>query len=166
MRLDTPRQSVVDGLIRAYRYATYSPDPSTQCGASVYTADWEWIADGWNDFTKGVESSPEKLERPLKYQYFGHAEINAILAACLAGKPPVLMVAPWAACTECARAIAQSGIQMLIRHKQAMDRSPARWIESIEFADGLLTAAGVEIIQFDGRLQAETIRHCGELWTP
>jgi len=155
-----------DALLRAYRYATYSPDPSSQCGASVYGDDLAWIADGWNDFTEGVDPSPEKLKRPLKYQYVEHAERNAIFAACLIGKPPALMVAPWAACTECARAIVQSGIKTLVRHKQASDRSPDHWIDSIRFADGLMLAARVEIIDFDGRLGAPTIWHCGERWTP
>lgn len=155
-----------EALVEAYTTATKSPDPSSQCGASVFGANLGFIASECNTFTAGVDSSPEKLERPLKYSYVEHAERNAIYAAARIGIPPEIMVAPWAACTECARAIVQSGISILIRHKQASDRSPERWLESIKFADDLLLAGGVEIIEFDGHLAAPAIMHCEELWTP
>ena len=155
-----------DALRGAYRVALESPDPSTQCGALVFDEDFRFVASGCNDFTKGVENTPERLELPLKYAYVEHAERNAIFHAVGTGKIPTIMVAPWAACTECARAVVASGIQVLIRHKQISDRSPERWRESIEFADGLMVAGGVQIIDYDGSLGAEPILHNGELWTP
>lgn len=157
---------IEEELYKAYGFALFSPDPSTQCGAIVYDENLEFVAAACNTFTKGIECTPERLVRPLKYSYVEHAERGAVFAACQTGRVPKVMVAPWAACTECARAIVESGITTLVRHKQASDRSPERWIESIEFSDGLLSAGGVTIIDHDGFLGAPEIWHCEERWTP
>lgn len=167
----------------AYECALDSPDPSTQNGALIVDEvlvgghiGFEIRAKGCNTFTKGVKCSPEKLERPLKYSYIEHAERNCIFHAasqgvCLTGKT---MICPWAACVDCARAIVQSGISKLVRHKNASDRSPERWIESIALADELLIASGIEVVEFTGFLHkmknvagiVPTIMHCEEEWTP
>lgn len=167
----------------AYEFAKDSPDPSTQNGAVIVNEiligdhfGFEVLAHGCNTFTKGVKCSPEKLERPLKYSYIEHAERNCIYHAasqgvCLTGKT---MICPWAACIDCARAIIQSGITKLVRHKDASDRSPERWIESIAIADELFVASDIEIVEFTGVLHemssvagvVPTIMHCEEEWTP
>lgn len=165
--LYTPSEGFIREELRyAYTLATDSPDPSTQCGAAVYTAEGNFLAGACNTFTKGVKPTQERLTRPLKYSFIEHAERGAIFASCFMSESPKIMVAPWAACTDCARAIIQSGIEVLIRHKQASDRSPARWIESIDFADKLLVDGGVEIIDYDGFLNGPEIWHCEERWVP
>ncbi len=164
-------------LVEAYQIATLSPDPSTQNGAIVLDKDFNLLGVGCNTFTKGVESSPEKLERPLKYSLVEHAERNSIYN-CLATIQPVgasldnlwvpkgrphTMVCPWAACVDCARAIVQCGIHILVRHQSATDRSPAHWIESIALADEILADGSVEVINVKGFLGAPEILHNGEL---
>jgi deoxycytidylate deaminase len=153
---------VEDALREAYEVASDSPDPSE---SGMF---FETLAQACNTFTKGVEVTPERLERPLKYSYIEHAERGAVFEAARLGVKceGLVMVAPWAACTECARSIVNSGITTLVRHKQASDRSPARWIESIAQADALLIDGGVDILDYDGDLGATQIWHCEELWTP
>lgn len=173
-------KSYEEWLAEAYQEALNSPDPSTQNGAIVLDSDYNELGRGCNTFTPGVDITPDKLERPLKYSYIEHAERNAVFA-CLrtittqpngewkAKARPAVMICPWAACTECARAIIQSGIKTLVRHQDASDRSPDRWIESIEFSDDLLYAAGVDIIRVKGSLKeygAPEILHCEEVWQP
>jgi deoxycytidylate deaminase len=161
-------------LVEAYKVATSSPDPSTQNGAIVLDKDYNILGKGCNTFTKGVELSPEKLEKPLKYSYVEHAERNAVFN-CLdtirtnsagewigKGKPDT-MVVPWAACVDCARSIIQSGIHTLVRHRDATDRSPDHWIESITLADELLREGSVEVINVKGFLGAPEILHNGVL---
>ncbi len=153
-----------------YAIALSSPDPSTQNAAFIVAKNGTSGHAGCNTFTRGVEATPERLERPLKYSYVEHAERNAIFAAARAGAKldGATMYCPWAACIECARAIVQVGITTLVRHKQASDRSPERWIESIALADELLIAGGVEIIDVDcDNLGAEqSIMHCEVEWKP
>lgn len=175
MTVVTDVEWMADALREAYSIATGSPDPSTQCGALIGrvcedTAGVYLDVEAWacNTFTKGVNATPERLERPLKYAFIEHAERGAVFHAAMRGVQckGATMVAPWAACTECARSIVQSGIATLVRHKQASDRSPERWIESIQQADGILLAGGVQIVDYDGSLGAPEIWHCEERWTP
>lgn len=175
MTIVTNTPWIEEALRNAYQVATGSPDPSTQNGALIgqlvldESGDYfEAYAGACNTFTKGVEVTPERLERPLKYSYIEHAERGAVFEAARLGVQcdGLVMVAPWAACIECARSIVNSGISFLVRHKQASDRSPERWIESITQADALLIDGGVEIIDYDGTLGAAQIWHCEELWTP
>ena len=154
-------------LRRAYGYALASPDTSTQNGAIVYTAHGLIIGAGVNEFTKGMEITPDILERPKKYAFIEHAERNAVFSALdpMAGFPPRIMVAAWAACTDCARAIVQSGIQTLVRHER-IDTS-GRWTESIEWADHILKEGGVQIIDISGPLGGcEPVLFDGALFHP
>ena len=41
-----------------------------------------------------------------------------------------------------------------------------KWIEEITEADKLMRAVGVEIIEFDGKVDAPPIRHGGKIWYP
>lgn len=152
--------------------AEKSPDPSTQNAASLYTSSGALISAGINEFPRGVQYLDERWERPLKYKIIEHAERNAIYYAARWGHDvdECTMVSPWAACTDCARAIIQAGVKRLVRHQQASDRSPAFWHEDIVVADQMLHEAGVEIVNVNwsfaehGRLLA--VRHSGETWNP
>ena len=158
-------------LAEAYTEARFSPDPSSHVGALVCTIDGVEVSQACNTFTPGIESTPARLERPLKYDFIEHAERGAIYNLVASGgvmPPDAVMVAPWAACVDCARAIVQSGIRTLVRHNDIMRRSPPRWLESISLADTILEAGGVQIEEVWGPLGRGNapILHCGEEWTP
>lgn len=155
----------------AYQVALNSPDPSTQNGALILNAEHRLLGTGYNTFTDGMEITPDLLERPKKYSFIEHAERNAVYNTLRYGpyetnadNTPSIMIAAWASCADCARAIVQSGIQTLIRH----DRSGVdRWSESIEWGDEILRAGGVEIIDVVGEIgRCEPVLANGELWTP
>ena len=100
--------------------ATWSKDPSTKTGAIVVGPDREIRATGYNGLVRGVDDNkPERMERPTKYDFFEHAERNAIYNACLTGTSlkGCVMYATHAPCTDCARAIIQSGIKMVVTHE-------------------------------------------------
>lgn len=156
----------------AYTLAGHSLDPSTQCGAVLCDDNGTILADGINEFPRGVEYNAERWERPLKYQVIEHAERNAIFDAAARGvrTQGLTMIAPWAACADCARAIIQAGITKLIRHQDASDRSPANWVESIAIADTMLKEAGVAVENVVGKIfpddSAFGVRHTGVTWNP
>lgn len=160
----------------AYIQAAASPDPSTQNGAALVATHPARpgggivIADTWsvNRFPDGVAYLPERWERPLKYAIIEHAERNSIFAAARSGisTDGLVMVCPWAACADCARAIIQAGITSLVTHRQAHDRSPQSWRDSIAVAFEMLDEAGVSVQMIDAVLDAPTVRHTGQLWTP
>ena len=158
------------GLLRAcYRHAQYSPDPSTQVAAMVLDRDGAILSLAKNEFPLGVLYLPERWERPGKYKYIEHAERNSLYECAQLGFATggATMVAPWAACADCARAIIQCGLARLVRHKQAGDRSPAFWAEEIAYADTMLAEAGVEVIDVDADLSSGVeLLHSGQLWVP
>lgn len=158
-----------DLLRRAYEVATKSPDPSSQVGVMVCHPNGDVIEIGWNDFTPGVEITPERLERPLKYELIEHAERSVIFSMVKNGlfmPEDAVMVGPWTACTDCARCIVMSGVRTLLRHADIMKRSPERWLESLKLADEILLAGGVEIVEYEGHLDAPAVLNNGEIWTP
>ena len=56
-----------------------SKDPSTKVGSVTVTPDNRHCSIGYNGFVRGIEETKEKWERPLKYQYVQHSELNSIL---------------------------------------------------------------------------------------
>ena len=63
--------------------ATWSKDTSTKVGAVVVGPDKEIRSTGYNGLVRGVDDNiPERMERPTKYDFFEHAERNAVYNAC------------------------------------------------------------------------------------
>lgn len=172
----------IELLRKAYEIAAASPDPSTQNGALIVSLPHDFSEDetrytvlggGCNHFPKGVTETPERWnDRALKYKLVQHAERDALANVRRSLQLPHLdghtMVCPWAACTDCAKAIIQDGIARLVIHKQAHDRTPpaSPWMEDIKVAHMMLGETGVEIVVVDGKINGPSVRHSGQLWTP
>ncbi len=130
---------------------TWSKDPSTKVGAVVVGPDREIRSTGYNGLVRGVDDNkPERLERPTKYDFFEHAERNAVYNACLIGaslKGCVIYVTSMP-CPDCARAIIQSGIKMVVTHKVTIDEnSPANtWRDKLIYSEEMFKEAGVDCL--------------------
>lgn len=156
----------------AYRIARdNSTDPSTQNAAVLYDAQGCVLAEGWNCFPNGFEETPERWGRPQKYQYVEHAERNSIYCAARLGVATkgATMVAPWAACFDCARAIIQAGITTLIRHDDCTkmgEKNGINW-DDLSGPDVMLLEAGVKIVDFVGVIgHGLKLLHSGSYWRP
>lgn len=155
-------------LRRAYEHAeTNSADPNTRIG-TVLVQNGRPLVFGTNKFPQGVVATPERLVRPVKYDYMEHAERAVIYSAAKLGiaTSDVMMIATWAACKDCARAIVESGIRCLITHKQARDNGPDSWTESVRIGDGILREAGVRLILWDGIVEGCVNLLGGRYWHP
>ena len=131
--------------------ATWSKDTSTKTGAVVVGPDREIRATGYNGLVRGVDDNkPERLERPTKYDFFELAERNAIYNACLTGTSlkGCVMYATHAPCTDCARAIIQAGIAMVVTHKVEIDESTPQntWRDKLVFSEEMFKEAGIEYL--------------------
>lgn len=163
-------------LLEAYHQSTASLDPSTQNAAVIVVVDEGRpgggfvVADTWavNALPFGVVSSPERWDRPLKYAVVEHAERNSIYAAARLGVATTgaAMVCPWEPCTDCARAVIQSGVTRLVTHAAMNSRTPSSWAESIFLARSMLAEAGVEVVDIEAELGGPLVRHTGQLWRP
>lgn len=159
-------------LVQAYKVATESPDPSTQNGAVIpyWVLGKAQFVEACNTFPEGVQNTPERLQRPLKYNFIEHAERGVIFAAAkrsFLSLHGATMYVTWFACADCSRAIICSGIKKVVGHKRMMDATPEHWKESIAHAFTMFKEAGVETVLFEDHLpEAPAIRFNGVLWQP
>lgn len=138
----------------AFLISTWSKDTSTKTGAVVVGPDREIRATGYNGFVRGVDDDiPERMERPTKYDFFEHAERNAIYNACLTGTSlkGCIMYATHAPCTDCARAIIQAGIKTVVTNKIIIDENTPKgtWRDKLEYSAQMFKEAGIEYIELD-----------------
>ena len=122
--------------------ASRSEDLSTHVGCVIVGPDHEVRSTGYNGFPRGVEATPERLERPAKYAWTAHAEINAVGNAArsgvsLKGCTAYVTHAP---CDDCTRLLIQSGITEVVYGGGAAAMSIGSDISLLMFAE-----AGVNV---------------------
>ncbi len=129
--------------------STRSKDPNTHIGAVIVGPDNEVLSTGYNSFPRGINDDvPERSERPEKYFWFEHAERNAIYSAARHGvrlKGCRMFLSCWVPCTDCARAIIQSGIQEVVLGQAVEDASRTKWIEEAKRSEQMCEEAGVKL---------------------
>jgi len=111
-----------------------SKDKSTKIGVVIVGEDKQIITTGYNSFPRGINDNvPERQERPEKYNWFSHAETNAIINAALNGtstKNSKMYMSCGVPCVDCARNIINAGIVEVICRKDYVDMSnPSKWAE-------------------------------------
>ena len=129
-------------LKMAQHIAGWSKD-STQVGAVVVGKNHTILSQGYNGFPRGIADSPERNQRPTKYDYVVHAEMNVIYNAAFNGislEGSTLYVSTLPVCAECAKGIIQAGIKKVV--VTTMD-APPHWIKEIRRAAELLKEADV-----------------------
>lgn len=154
-----------------YNLASESPDPSNQNGAIIVVRNpdgtLERIAKGYNHFYDGIP--PEVENRDVKLQRIEHAERDAIFYAAARGHKceGAIMICPWAACYDCARAIMGSGITALVYHKQRYLLTPERWKTAVDEALTWMSFDGMYLLELDASIPGTNpIYVNGELWSP
>lgn len=165
-----PYSAVSDFMGLAYKAALDSPDPSSQNGA-VLVRDTGFgyapVAYGVNHFYKGV--TPIVDDRTEKLKRIEHAERDCLYAAAYAGFTTrnSILVCPWAACWDCARAIIGCGVSILVYHQQRFEETDVRWKAEVDAALEAISNAGVYILALDGPIpNTQPIRISGRLWNP
>lgn len=142
-------------LRHAYSYAqSYSKDPSTQLGAILVKEHAGVIGWGVNGLPDRISDKEDRWTRPQKYDYVEHAERNVIYKCAERGicSTGLIMYCPWFACTDCARAIIQSGISAVVGHKEIYEHTNERWNKSTELGMSMMEEAGVIIKLWSGKI--------------
>ncbi len=143
-----PRDMDATSLLRVARtIGSLSKDRSTKVGCLLLDrAGTGVLSMGWNAFPDGVNDNiPERWQRPSKYCYVTHAEINAIAKAArngvrLDGATCIITLFP---CADCAKALIQSGIRRIVTTRPNVD--DPKWGEDWRCASELLKEANVEL---------------------
>ena len=130
--------------------AAHSDDESTQIGCYITNQRGETLVTGWNGFTRGVESTPERQARPEKYLWIEHAERSAIYFAARAGiklHGSIIYMMGYP-CADCARAIVQAGIKE-VRTEGILMKNPM-WTDIQAVARQILSAGQVTVTVVEG----------------
>lgn len=131
----------------AKMYSSFSKDPSRKIGAvAVDHKKRVILSSGYNGFPRGIEDDGWRLnDRPTKYRYVVHAEMNVIYNATFSGVSldgATLYVYGLPVCSECAKGIIQVGIKEVhIFVDQDID---IKWMESWDHTRQMFTEAGVK----------------------
>ena len=133
-----------------------SKDRSTKVGAIAVGSNREIKSTGFNGFVRGInDDKPERHERPLKYKWTEHAERNLIYNAARNGisLDGCTIFIDWFPCTDCARAIIQSGFKAIIIDGRNFSEKEKywneRWKEDMDISKEMLEKAkiGISIIR-------------------
>jgi dCMP deaminase len=156
-------------LRQAYEFAAKnSTDRSTQNGAILVDGEGNIVAWGANKFPMGVAETPERLERPEKYEWVVHAEQAAIFYAARNGirTAGLTMYGTWVACNNCAKAIVDTGIIKVVGHKKTMDIAPERWLDPIEKGRQMFKEKGVVYELWEGDIGGIELLFNGQPFRP
>ena len=101
----------------AYVTSLRSKDPNTKVGSVIVDDEYRILSTGYNGFTKGMFDTEKMWEKPIKYTYVVHSEINAILNSrtSVAGNRIFTTKFP---CVDCTKAIIQAGLKEVITSDQ------------------------------------------------
>lgn len=132
----------------ARHFAQYSRDPSSKIGAVAIGRYGQVLSRGWNDFPRRVGNSPERyLDRDLKLKLVVHAEQNCVYNACLNGVSldgADLYVDGLPTCSDCAKAVIQTGVKRVImRHPREL-RNPEYWENEFNLSKMMFEESGVK----------------------
>ena len=173
----------IEYLREAWKFAEgNSTDMSTQNGAIIvrnntgFNLGKNIISYGANCFSDGVLVVNERLQRPLKYDFTGHAEENSIINAARNGQSTDegIMYCPWFACAPCGRMIVRAGIKEVIGStwpekwwkERKNPEDGKNWYASIKYALEMFDEAGVKYRWVDGNIGGIEILFDGELRRP
>ena len=126
-----------------------SKDPSSKVGAVVVGLHNQIVSTGYNGFPRGiVQTVIARWGRPVKYSFVVHAEANAVYNAARTGVSLVgctlYLFGFTVPCTECSKAIIQSGIVRVV--SKAYRGDPEWWTDDLILSKALLLEAGVEVV--------------------
>lgn len=130
--------------------ASKSKDQSTKVGVVIVGDDNEILSTGFNGFPRGViEDIDTRWERPIKYKFVEHAERNAIYNAVRTGislkGSTMYMNFTACPCSECTKAVIQSGIKKIVGNSVPFPGKGEHWEEDLKIARIMLGEAGIEL---------------------
>lgn len=144
----------------AHEVASWSKD-QVQVGAVIFDQNRNPRGFGYNGIPRGLDDTrPDRLQKPLKNWYFEHAERNVIYACSRNGiscDGCTIAVTHWP-CTDCTRAIIQSGITKVIVDQACLDPQKyfyQKWQPQIQESQVMLAEAGIEVTVVDINTTAE-----------
>lgn len=131
-------------LLGFARHAATKSKDTTKVGA-VLVRGRTVLAAGYNGPPRGVRDTPDRFERPRKYLFATHAEMNCLATAAREGirVEDCSLYVTHAPCSACARLIIQSGVRKVV-HGSGATSMP---VEEFEAARDMFSEAGVDVFE-------------------
>jgi len=146
-----------------YLIASKSKDSSSKIGA-VIVRDNAIISEGYNGLPRGVNDDVSvRGDKPEKYYWYEHAERNSIFHCARNGiaTKDTTLYSMGCPCSDCTRAIIQSGIKEVVIHSQWEDigfnNSVDKWSESTARSADMFMESSVSVKVFDKVLGVKTM---------
>lgn len=119
---------------------------TTKVGCVIVGKNWQVVSAGFNGLPRFVNDNvPERMVSPEKYYWMAHAELNAICNASLSGASCLkcTLYVNHYPCSDCAKAIIQSGISYVVvtKNKELSDS----WKKHKEVAETMFKEACVSV---------------------
>ena len=134
-----------------YQANLFSKDPNTKVAAIILSNDTHSVlSTGYNGIPRGMDdNNPVRWERPTKYLWVSHAELNALCSAARHGTAVEngIAVVTMFPCCDCAKALIQSGIKTIISIKPDLE-SP-KWGEHFRISMDMFQEVGVQVFLFN-----------------
>ena len=138
----------------AYLVASKSKDRSVKVGAVAVGGDNTLLSMGYNGFVRFADDDDDaRHERPEKYNWTAHAELNVVCNAARNGTSlhHATIYVTSHPCIECAKAIVQSGIQEVVIPSKEDDPfweagRWGEWADNFEKAREIMKEAHIRII--------------------
>lgn len=142
-----------DDLFMAMVYLTAmkSKDKNTHVGAVIVDDKHRVVSVGYNGLARGLNDDLNwRQSSPEKYFWFEHAERNAVYNA-KRNLEGCIMYTNGIPCSDCARAVIQSGIKEVITHTEwdKHNKKIKKWLESCDKGRQMLVEAGVKLRCYD-----------------
>lgn len=133
-------------LAMAEQVSRRSPDPNTKHGCVLVDSEKRVISTGYNGPVAGLPNGLVPLTRPEKYNWFIHAEDNAVaFARCdLRGATAYVTGQP---CAACFRRLLQVGVKRIV---YATRQSACITPEETAACRTMAEALGVEVVEWQG----------------
>lgn len=130
-------------LKMAKMVASWSKDPSTQCGAVIVRPDRTVASLGFNGFPAKIKDDEAVYaDRPAKYSRIIHAEANAIRHAREQIDGYTVYVWPMPPCDRCASNLISYDIARVVCPAAPADQQ-SRWADALKQTEAMFQEAGV-----------------------
>ena len=130
-----------------------SKDQNTKIGSVIIGPDNEIVSTGYNSFPRGINDDiEERQQRPEKYYWMVHGEMNSILNAARIGvstKGCRMYLTCGVPCSNCGRAIINAGITEVYCKKEDTTRNREKWDEESARTLKMFEESGVRVIFYD-----------------
>jgi len=130
-----------------------SKDRRTQIGAVIVGKDNEIVTTGYNSFPRGINDDvEERQQRPEKYFWMVHSELNAILNAARIGVSTngcKIYLTCGVPCSNCGRAIINAGITEVYCKTEDTTRNREKWDEESSKTRQMFQESGVKVIFYE-----------------